>query len=196
MDDFELPEFLKAAIAPRPQTDFPQLMAQLQMLQTPPQPQTPPLTQVPSAAPPVMPRLMMPQVPAGAPQRVSGGSAGAGPTYSGNAQGRALIEDAARKAGFTGDALRTMVAIGIRESGGNPRALNNNAGTGDLSYGLFQINMLGGMGPARRAQFGLASNDALLDPYTNARVAYQMSGGGRNFTPWSTYKNRSYLSAL
>jgi murein DD-endopeptidase MepM/ murein hydrolase activator NlpD len=72
----------------------------------------------------------------------------------------------------------------MKESGGNPQAHNPNAGTGDNSYGLFQINMLGNLGPARLKQFGLSSNDELLDPAVNARVAFQMSQGGRNWGPW------------
>jgi len=97
-----------------------------------------------------------------------------------------------KQAGFKGDGLKMAYAIAMAESGGNARAHNGNAGTGDNSYGLFQINMLGGMGPERRRQYGLSSNDALFDPLTNARVAYKMSNGGKNWGPWSTYGNGAY----
>jgi hypothetical protein len=82
---------------------------------------------------------------------------------------------------------KIAAAIAMAESGGNPQAHNTNAGTGDNSYGLWQINMLGDMGPERRKKYGLTSNDQLFDPATNARVMKGESGSGTNWTPWSTY---------
>lgn len=84
----------------------------------------------------------------------------------------------------------------MAESGGRARAYNPNADTGDNSYGLFQINMLGDLGPARLRQYGLARNEDLFDPTTNARVAFRMSGGGRDWSPWSAYKNGAYKKYL
>lgn len=109
---------------------------------------------------------------------------------------RDQLAQLATAAGFRGDAVATMVAIVLAESGGNARAHNTNAGTGDNSYGLAQINMLGNLGPARRAQLGISSNDQLFDPATNLRAAYALSGGGTNFGPWSTYKSGAYKSFL
>jgi hypothetical protein len=100
--------------------------------------------------------------------------------------------DILRQAGFSGQGLKMAYAIAMAESSGNARAHNPNAGTGDNSYGLFQINMLGGMGPERRRRYGLKSNEALFDPLTNARVAFKMSNGGRNWGPWSTYGSGAY----
>lgn len=97
-----------------------------------------------------------------------------------------------QQAGFKGAGLQMAYAIAMAESGGNAKAHNGNAGTGDNSYGLFQINMLGGMGPERRKQFGLSSNEALYDALTNAKVAYKMSKGGTSWGPWSTYGNGAY----
>lgn len=93
------------------------------------------------------------------------------------------------QAGFRGDGLRTAFGIAKRESGGRPDAYNPDRSTGDDSYGLFQINMLGDMGPARRRQFGLRSNEDLLDPLTNARAAFRMSKGGRDFGAWGIGPN-------
>lgn len=104
----------------------------------------------------------------------------------------ASLMDILRQAGFKGDGLKMAYAIAMAESGGNASAHNGNANTGDNSYGLFQINMLGGMGPERRARYGLSSNDALYDALTNAKVAYRMSNGGKNWGPWSTYGNGAY----
>lgn len=100
------------------------------------------------------------------------------------------------EAGFKGQAAQTMYAIVMAESGGNPDAFNGNANTGDQSYGLAQINMLGAMGPARRAEYGLSSNDDLFDPLTNLKVAYKLSNGGTNFSPWSTYNDGAYEQFL
>jgi hypothetical protein len=108
----------------------------------------------------------------------------------------AAIAGYAKNAGFTGDALVKAVAIALGESGGNIRAHNTNAATGDNSYGLWQINMLGSMGPARRRQFGISSNDQLFDPAINAKAAYAVSNGGKNFRPWSVYTSGKYLSYM
>lgn len=82
-------------------------------------------------------------------------------------------------------------AVAMAESSGNPRA--HNAVPPDDSYGLWQINMLGSLGPDRRARYQLASNDALYDPATNARVMFGISGGGTNWKPWSTYGGARFL---
>jgi len=94
-----------------------------------------------------------------------------------------------QKAGFKGDALKTAWAIAKRESSGRPDAYNPNRSTGDDSYGLFQINMLGSLGPSRRKSYGLKSNEDLLNPETNARVAYAMSKGGKDFGAWGIGPN-------
>lgn len=100
--------------------------------------------------------------------------------------------DILKKAGFRGNALKMAYAIAMAESSGNANAHNPNAGTGDNSYGLFQINMLGAMGPERRRMYGLSSNEDLFDPLTNARIAFKMSKGGKNWGPWSTYGSGAY----
>lgn len=86
-----------------------------------------------------------------------------------------------------------MVAIALGESGGNPRA--HNTRPPDNSYGLWQINMYGSLGPARRREFGLSSNDQLFDPATNARAMIKIlrSQGVR---AWSVYSNGTYLRHL
>jgi hypothetical protein len=86
--------------------------------------------------------------------------------------------------GLQGDKLRKAWSIAMRESGGRPSAFNGNAKTGDLSYGLYQINMKGALGPARRKSLGLQRNEQLLDPMTNIRAFLQMSKGATSFQPW------------
>ncbi|GAA4616257.1 transglycosylase SLT domain-containing protein [Saccharopolyspora hordei] len=104
------------------------------------------------------------------------------------------IAQHAYEAGFRGKDLTTAVAIAMAESGGNTRAHNDTPP--DDSYGLWQINMLGDMGPARRKEFGLDSNKDLFDPEENAKAAYEIAGGGKNFEPWSTYTNGAYKKHL
>jgi len=84
-----------------------------------------------------------------------------------------------------------MTAVMMAESGGDPQVVNNNRNTGDLSYGLFQINMIDDLGPARMQQYGLRSYDDLKDPNVNVRVAAQMFKAGGP-TAWGAYKNGSY----
>ena len=112
------------------------------------------------------------------------------PAVPANVLSDAQIAGAAKSAGFSGANLSKAVAVALAESGGNTRA--HNAVPPDNSYGLWQINMLGSMGPARRKQFGISSNEALYDANTNAKAAHALSGG-TNFKPWSTYTSGAYL---
>jgi hypothetical protein len=86
--------------------------------------------------------------------------------------------------GFEGDQLKQAWAVVMKESTGRPMAHNQNSKTGDNSYGLFQINMIGEIGPARLEQYGLSNNEELFDPLTNARIAYILSEGGNDWSPW------------
>jgi CBS domain containing-hemolysin-like protein len=96
------------------------------------------------------------------------------------------------EAGFRDDALEVAYAVAMAESSGKPTAHNDDESTGDDSYGLFQINMLGAMGPERRKLYGLAKDEELFDPLTNARVAFQLSKEGKDWQPWSMYVNGGY----
>jgi hypothetical protein len=86
--------------------------------------------------------------------------------------------------GFEGRDLKEAWAVAKKESNGRPLAYNGNKKTGDSSYGIFQINMIGNLGPARLEKFGLNSNKELLNPVTNAEIAFKMSRGGENWTAW------------
>ena len=93
--------------------------------------------------------------------------------------------------GFEGKALREAWAIAKKESTGRPLAHNPNASTGDNSYGLFQINMLGTLGEERREKFGLEFNAELLNPVVNAQIAYHMSNGGKDWSAWKGITKRT-----
>jgi hypothetical protein len=66
----------------------------------------------------------------------------------------------------------------------------------DRSYGLWQINMKDGMGPERRAKYGLARNEDLYKPEHNARIMADMSLKGTKWTPWGAYTSGAYEVAL
>jgi len=88
-----------------------------------------------------------------------------------------------------------MAAVGMAESTGNSGVRNTNPNTGDDSYGLWQINMIGNLGPDRLRRYGLRSADDLKDPETNARVmAAMLRTDGK--TAWGAYKDKRYLQYM
>jgi hypothetical protein len=89
-----------------------------------------------------------------------------------------------KEVGFKGKALEQAWAIVMRESNCRSHAYNGNENTGDNSYGIFQINMIEEVGDSRREKFGMVSNAMLLDPVTNAQIAYYMSKGGTDWSAW------------
>lgn len=106
---------------------------------------------------------------------------------------RDQIATYAKGAGFTGGDVDIAVAVAMAESGGDPHS--HNSTPPDDSYGLWQINMLGSLGPARRKEFGLQNNDELFDPVINARAAntiYKRSG----WKAWTTYTSGKYKTFL
>jgi hypothetical protein len=95
------------------------------------------------------------------------------------------LKDLLYSVGFRGEALRQAWGTAMKESTGRPMAHNQNSKTGDNSYGLFQINMIGNLGPDRLQRYGLSSNEDLFNPLVNAQIAFTMSGGGSNWSPWN-----------
>jgi len=91
--------------------------------------------------------------------------------------------------GFRGQAHKTAFGVAMRESNARPLALNKSTRTGDSSYGIFQVNMFGDLGPDRREKFGLTDNKQLFDPVLNAQVAYIMTKGGKDFGAWGIGPN-------
>lgn len=88
-----------------------------------------------------------------------------------------------------------MGAVGMAESSGDSGVRNRNLDTGDDSYGLWQVNMLGNLGPDRIRRYGLRSAEDLKDPETNARV---MSAILRDsgITAWGAYTDKRYLQYM
>jgi soluble lytic murein transglycosylase-like protein len=78
----------------------------------------------------------------------------------------------------------------MAESGGNANI--DNAGLnsdGSTDYGLMQINSI-------HADFVGGDLEKLRDPATNIKIAYSLSRGGTNWTPWSAYNSGKYLKYL
>jgi hypothetical protein len=104
------------------------------------------------------------------------------------------IYDMLLEGGFKEDDAKIMSAVAMAESGGDSRALNDD-GKKDLSYGLFQINMIGDMGPERRDLYNLNSNNNLYDPMTNIRVTKEIFDK-QGYGAWGAYTNNSYKTFL
>ena len=82
----------------------------------------------------------------------------------------------------------TAAAIAMAESRGNPAASNVVTdplpGNGpERAFGLWQINTLAHPN---------YDETSLLDPTYNAKAAFDISQGGTNFNPWSTYIHGDY----
>jgi hypothetical protein len=93
--------------------------------------------------------------------------------------------------GFRGNNLKEAWAIAMKESNGRPLAHNRNSNTGDNSYGIFQINMIGSLGPDRLEKFDLKKNSDLFDPVASAKIAFFMSNGGQDWSAWHGITSRT-----
>ena len=117
----------------------------------------------------------------GAPSIASAGTTG----Y--NADAVSTLYAAAQAAGFTGDALHQAVATALAESGGNFGAENRSAlGVQENSMGAWQINLDAHSDKVPGATFE-EKVAWLKDPYNAAKIAYQVSSGGTDWSPWSVW---------
>ena len=95
--------------------------------------------------------------------------------------------------GFKGKSLRTAWAVAMKESNGRPVAHNDTVSTGDNSYGIFQINMIGSLGKDRLAlfneKFGVLKHTDLFDPVTNVQIVHYMTRGGTDWSSWGLGPN-------
>lgn len=115
----------------------------------------------------------------------------------------ALADYGLRYAGVddpSNDQLQHATAIAMAESGLRPEAHLDDRGTGDDSYGLWQINMLDEMGPERRERLNLDDNEQLYSPKINAiamGIFYlDPAHGGGTWTEWSTYNRGDHLEFM
>ena len=116
-------------------------------------------------------------------------------TKKGAAMDMVEVARLARDAGFSGEALVTAVAVAKGESGLNPTAMGDTTitdATWGPSVGLMQIRSFN----KERGTGGTRDQQANVDPATNMRAAFAVSGGGKNFKPWTIYKNGAYKQYL
>lgn len=98
-----------------------------------------------------------------------------------------------KQQGVAPEKIPTMTAIAMAESGGRAQAFNPQGL--DKSYGLWQVNMHGGLGPARMKQFGLQKEEQLFDPQINVKAAKQILES-QGLGAWSVYKSGKYKEFL
>jgi hypothetical protein len=123
-----------------------------------------------------------------------GGGAGAAAPSSGTFSGPMTptqIATFAYQAGFRGEALVTMVAVCMAESGGDPNAEGDTTitdATWGPSVGLGQVRSIN----AERGTGGTRDATMLKDPAFNLRSCWSISSQGSNFGPWTMYTNGGY----
>ncbi|MFV2110531.1 transglycosylase SLT domain-containing protein [Micromonospora sp. LOL_015] len=113
-------------------------------------------------------------------------------TVSVNAVGIDLCAQVGYAAGFRGSPLVTAVAVAMAESSCNPSAVGSNGPTagcpyGSLDRGLWQIN---------NCYHPTVTDACAYDAQCNANAAYNISSGGSNWQPWSTYNSGVYANHL
>ncbi|SCF46452.1 Transglycosylase SLT domain-containing protein [Micromonospora matsumotoense] len=109
-----------------------------------------------------------------------------------NAVGIDLCAQVAYAAGFRNNPLVTAVAVAMAESSCNPSAVGSNGPTagcpnGSLDRGLWQIN---------NCYHPTVNDTCAYTAQCNANAAYNISSGGSNWQPWSTYNNGAYAGYL
>lgn len=128
----------------------------------------------------------------GGQDRSSGTSKEPNPLGKTQAESIKKMYDLAMGAGFNKSQSKKMAAIGWGESSGNANAHNTKGE--DNSYGIYQINMKGALGPERRALFGIGSNEELFKPKVNAMAAKKIFDQ-QGFNAWGAYGNQNYADA-
>ena len=87
-----------------------------------------------------------------------------------------------REVGLNYDSSRIAAAIALAESGGRVRAVGDNG----TSIGLWQIHV-----PTAHPPYN--NKVKLYDADFNARAMATISHNGADWTPWTTYRNGTYL---
>lgn len=147
---------------------------------------------IPQAVRSAMARNQQPAATTAAPQEQFVPQASAGyDAGDGSSMSAADVAKVYAQAGFTGDALVTMVAIAKGESGWNPGAQGDTSittSTWGPSIGLSQIRSLND----QAGTGGWRDPTRLADPLFNAKAAFAISNGGTNFSPWTVYSKGIY----
>lgn len=114
-----------------------------------------------------------------------------GSTYGGTKYSLPELYDIMRQAGASPREAAQMAAVAMGESSGHAAAHNPNRRTGDDSYGLWQINMLGKLGPERMRKYGLKSVNELANPLVNARIALDLLRHGGGLGNWGAFNKKT-----
>lgn len=110
------------------------------------------------------------------------------PSYLGPTQlTPAQILSDAQSAGFSGSGLNTIAAIAEAESSGHTQAQQWGPWQNGVDRGIVQINSY---------YHPEVSNAQAFDPMQAFKAAYNISAGGTNFTPWSTFNSGAYKQDL
>lgn len=136
-----------------------------------PAPAAPPAAPAPAPAPPaqIAPNSGMPNLDGVSPDAL------------------ATLYEAAAAAGFVGDSLHRAVATALAESpGARVGRWSDQNMNGEKSIGPWQINL--DAHAANVPGTSLAAKIAWLsDPYNAAQMAFRISSGGTDFSPWSVW---------
>jgi Lysozyme like domain len=132
---------------------------------------------------------MFPQAPATDPTPSLGGGGGGG-MKAGGGLSLGNLTQLARQAGFSPDKAPTMAAISMAESTHLPdgTADPNSYNPNDPDGGSFGVTQINGVHPGAQSARG--------NPARAMQLAYQVSNGGTNFRPWTTYTSGKYKSYL
>lgn len=88
------------------------------------------------------------------------------------------------------------ICVAFGESSFYPGAWNFASSTGDKSYGLWQVNMIGAIGTERMKKYGLKNYEDLYNADTNCRIMVDLSKEGTDWSPWGAYTSGSYRGAF
>lgn len=124
----------------------------------------------------------------------SNGVSGSSLTTMGARMGGVSLLTAIKGAGFKGKELKVARAVALASSGGN--ANKHLRSGGHDRYGLFQIDMNDSEGNHLRKAYMLKNAKDALDPVLNARMAYDLSKHGTDWTWNPKYKDNSYQKYL
>jgi hypothetical protein len=97
----------------------------------------------------------------------------------------AVVAQAAKDAGFTGNDLVIAIAVAKAESGWRPSVVSPRNADGTKDCGLWQINSI---------HKDLLRKSSCSDPKANARMARQVwKNAHGSWSPWYTYENSKHL---
>lgn len=97
--------------------------------------------------------------------------------------------------GLSGEAAAIATAIAMGESNGNTEARGDTTitnATWGPSIGLWQVRSIN----SQRGSGGERDELANTDPTHNAKAMMSISGGGKNWRPWSVYTSGKYRAYL